>query len=112
MTEAVLDVSHRGRDAGELIAKREYFIAQQQQVTIPAKHRSLLGDLYVILTGWEGSGESATLVVYVNPLINWLWIGGFVFILGTVIAVWPTPQERRKRAPAGVSASEGAVPAG
>ena len=109
VTEAVLGVSHRGRDAGELIAKREYFIAQQQQVTIPAKHRSLLGDLYVILAGWEGSGESATLVVYVNPLVNWLWIGGFVFILGTVIAVWPTPQERRKRVAAGVGAPDGAV---
>ncbi len=112
VTEAVLGVSHNGRDGGELIAKREYFIAQQQQVTIPAKHRTLLGDLYVILAGWERSGESATLVVYVNPLINWLWIGGLLFIFGTVIAVWPMPQERRRRVAAGVGAPDGAVPAG
>lgn len=112
VTEAVLGVMHNGRDSGELIAKREYFIAQQQPVTIPAKHRTLLGDLYVILAGWEGSGESATFVVYVNPLVNWLWIGGFIFILGTIVAVWPTPQERRERADASVSAPRGAVPVG
>jgi len=24
-----------------------------------------------------------------NPLVNWVWIGGLVFILGTLVAAWP-----------------------
>jgi cytochrome c-type biogenesis protein CcmF len=31
--------------------------------------------------------------VYFNPLINWLWLGGFVFIFGTLIAAWPEKEK-------------------
>jgi cytochrome c-type biogenesis protein CcmF len=31
--------------------------------------------------------------VYHNPLVNWLWLGGFVFILGTLVAAWPDQDE-------------------
>ena len=35
------------------------------------------------------TSEGATFKVYHNPLVNWLWLGGLVFILGTLIAAWP-----------------------
>jgi cytochrome c-type biogenesis protein CcmF len=47
-------------------------------------------DLYVLLVDWQPvSTEGATFKVYHNPLVNWLWLGGFVFILGTLVAAWP-----------------------
>ena len=64
-------------------------------MTIPDKRSTLADDLYVILAGWEGTGQTATFKAYINPLVNWLWIGGFVFILGTIVAAWPTEQERQ-----------------
>jgi cytochrome c-type biogenesis protein CcmF len=30
--------------------------------------------------------------VFVNPLVFWMWMGGLVVVLGTIIAIWP---ERR-----------------
>jgi cytochrome c-type biogenesis protein CcmF len=51
-------------------------------------------DFYVLLVGWDDSGTSATFKVYVNPLINWVWVGGIVMILGTVIATWNNPARR------------------
>jgi cytochrome c-type biogenesis protein CcmF len=27
--------------------------------------------------------------VYLNPLINWLWAGSVLLILGTLVAAWP-----------------------
>ena len=33
--------------------------------------------------------------VLVNPLVNWIWIGGGVLVLGGLIAFWPD----RKRLP-------------
>jgi len=69
-------------------------------MTIPDKRSTLADDLYVILGGWEGNGETATFKAYINPLVNWLWMGGFVFIIGTLVAGWPTPQESSERAPA------------
>ncbi len=45
---------------------------------------------YVLLVDWQPiSDQSATFKVYHNPLVNWLWLGGLVFILGTLIAAWP-----------------------
>jgi len=91
ITEAQLSVTHNGQSLGELIPVREFFVVQQQPMTIPDKKIiTMLSDLYVVLGGWEGTGETATFKVYINPLVNWLWIGGIVFILGTLVAAWPT----------------------
>jgi cytochrome c-type biogenesis protein CcmF len=98
ITEAVLDINYNGQPAGQLVPVREYFIVQEQPMTIPDKHSTLRDDLYVILAGWEGSGETATFKAYINPLVNWLWIGAVVFILGFLVAAWPTPQESSQRA--------------
>jgi cytochrome c-type biogenesis protein CcmF len=111
ITEAVLSVTFNGEPAGSLIPLREFFVVQQQPMTIPDKRSTLADDLYVILAGWEGTGETASFKAYINPLVNWLWIGGFVFILGTAVAAWPTGQERRERVTSKSKIPGAAVPA-
>ncbi|MBN1994155.1 MAG: heme lyase CcmF/NrfE family subunit [Anaerolineae bacterium] len=112
ITEAILTVTHNGKPVGELGPTREFFVVQQQPMTIPDKRSTLADDLYVILAGWEGAGETATFKAYINPLINWLWIGGGVLILGTLVAAWPNPQARPQRIarpaaiPGGVAAAK------
>jgi cytochrome c-type biogenesis protein CcmF len=51
-------------------------------------------DFYVLLAGWENDGSTATFKIYVNSLINWVWIGGVIMILGTIIATWTNPAQR------------------
>ena len=47
-------------------------------------------DLYVILSGLSPLREGqATVKVMVRPLIGWIWIGGLVMVLGTLLALWP-----------------------
>jgi cytochrome c-type biogenesis protein CcmF len=111
ITEAILDVKFNGQPVGELIPTREYFVVQEQPMTIPSKHSTLTDDLYVILGGWEGNGETATFKAYINPLVNWLWIGGFVLIIGTLVAGWPTSQESSERVPAKAKIPITAAPA-
>ncbi len=94
ITEAVLDVTYNGQPAGELIPVREYFPIQDQPMTIPDKRSTLADDLYIILAGWEGGGETATFQAYINPLVNWLWIGGVFFVFGTMVAVWPEAERQ------------------
>jgi cytochrome c-type biogenesis protein CcmF len=101
-TGATLAVKHRERVIGDLRPSHDFFVPQQQPMTIPAMRYSLIEDLYVIVAGWEDGGATATFKAYVNPLVNWLWIGGFVFILGTAVAAWPDPAEDRRLALAGV----------
>ncbi|MFN2145187.1 MAG: hypothetical protein ACK2T7_07525, partial [Anaerolineales bacterium] len=45
---------------------------------------------YIILVDWQPiSTQTATFKLYHNPLVNWLWTGAFVLILGTLVAAWP-----------------------
>jgi cytochrome c-type biogenesis protein CcmF len=108
-TGGTLLVSRGGRVIGELRPTHDFFIPQQQPMTIPAMRYSLIEDLYVIVAGWEDGGATATFKAYVNPLVNWLWIGGLVFILGMAVAAWPDAAEDRRLALAG--APRRAVPA-
>ena len=51
---------------------------------------SLEDDLYILLVSWQPVAlQGATFKIYHNPLVNFLWLGGLVFILGTLVAAWP-----------------------
>lgn len=52
-------------------------------------------DVYVLLNGWQDSGANATFTIYINPLAIWLWIGGILLVIGTVICTLPNPAPRR-----------------
>ncbi len=46
-------------------------------------------DLYLVLAAWDFDKRSVTLKAYLNPLVKWIWIGGLVLMLGTIICMWP-----------------------
>ncbi|NNL86056.1 MAG: heme lyase CcmF/NrfE family subunit [Myxococcales bacterium] len=78
--------------------KRMYWL-EQQPASIPSVYSTMREDLYVILTGVEHDG-SATLKIYRNPLVNWIWLGGLTFVLGTIAILWPhAGREGRPSAP-------------
>jgi cytochrome c-type biogenesis protein CcmF len=90
VARAVVSVYDKGQYIGELHPRRDYYYESQQQMTIPGLHSTMAGDLYVLLVDWQPiSSEGATFKIYNNPLVNWLWLGGFVFIFGTLLAAWP-----------------------
>jgi hypothetical protein len=33
-----------------------------------------------------------------SPMIMWIWVGGLIVILGSLTALWPSPEARRRRA--------------
>jgi cytochrome c-type biogenesis protein CcmF len=89
-TRAVMDVYKNGIYLGQLNPRIDYYAESQQNMTIPANRSTLRDDLYVLLVDWESvSTGSATFKIYVNPLVNWLWIGALIFIVGIIFAAWP-----------------------
>ncbi|HEY2980878.1 MAG TPA: heme lyase CcmF/NrfE family subunit [Anaerolineales bacterium] len=87
---AVVSIYKHGKYLGELYPRIDYFPDAQQTMTIPAQHATLSEDLYILLLEWQpASASGATFKIYVNPLVNWLWIGSFVFLFGILIAAWP-----------------------
>jgi cytochrome c-type biogenesis protein CcmF len=107
VARAVVDVSRDGQALGELHPRRDYYYAQQQPMTIPGVRSTLADDLYVLLVDWQPiSSAGATFKIYHNPLVNWLWLGALIFIIGTLVASWPDkdPEPARARAAAPKSA--------
>jgi len=96
VTEATVGLYQGGRRVATLRPQHNFYLTTEQPSTIPALRMTLKEDFYIILAGWGDGGRTATFKLYVNPLVNWIWLGGLVFVAGTVVAVWPraTPVRR------------------
>jgi cytochrome c-type biogenesis protein CcmF len=93
--QAVLDVYRDGRKVATVRPERNLHSNASGAVTEVALRSNLKEDLYVVLASLEPDGLAAFQVL-VNRLVVWLWIGGAVLIIGTLIAAWPgRPAGRR-----------------
>mgnify|MGYP000844974987 FL=1 len=105
VTEADVDVYRDGEFLRKLTPQIEFFQRSGQPMTIPSARSTITEDFYVILVNWEPTtADAATFRIFLNPLINWIWAGGVIFILGTLIAAWPDREKApaRARKPAAV----------
>jgi cytochrome c-type biogenesis protein CcmF len=99
--EANLSISDNGRDVGTLTPRTELYTRSGQPMTIPSLRSTISEDFYVLMVNWETVlPNEATFRLYLNPLINWVWAGGLIFVVGTLIAAWPDPVEQRAAAAA------------
>ena len=87
-----------GEPLGVMAPEKRMYWLEQQPASIPSVYSTLREDLYVILAAIEADG-SATLKIYRNPLVNWIWIGGATFVLGAITILWPHPEVRRIASP-------------
>jgi cytochrome c-type biogenesis protein CcmF len=100
VTRAVLGVyDQQGTYLGEVHPRIDFYADAEQNMTIPGQRSTLEDDLYVLLIDWQpASAAGATFKIYVNPLVNWLWIGSLVFLVGILIAAWPRAEAQSAHA--------------
>ncbi|MBK8419259.1 heme lyase CcmF/NrfE family subunit [Candidatus Villigracilis saccharophilus] len=99
-TRAVVDVYENGIYLGELSPRIDYYFDSQQNMTIPGNRSTFRDDLYILLVDWQPTtAMGATFKIFVNPLVNWLWIGSMLFLIGIIFAAWPDrdPAEETSR---------------
>jgi cytochrome c-type biogenesis protein CcmF len=98
--EGTFRVFNEGYEVGLLTPVLRFHPQQDSPIGRAVFRSSPAEDVYLILSGFSALEENqATLKVLVRPLVMWIWIGGFVMALGTMIAVWPL----RKSGPRDVS---------
>jgi cytochrome c-type biogenesis protein CcmF len=96
ITQAEVDLYKNGEFVRTLTPRIELYTRTMQPMTIPSANSTIAEDFYTLLVNWEPtSADSATFRVYLNPLMNWIWAGGIVFIIGTLIAAWPESERKR-----------------
>ena len=95
---AVLGVENgNGTELNPLQPRRNVYFKNPEAPTSEVGLRmTWVEDLYVVLNGWEDEAVSATFSIYRNPLMVWLWVGGVVLVMGTLMAMWPHPAARRR----------------
>jgi cytochrome c-type biogenesis protein CcmF len=96
---AVVDVSRDGESLGTLRpGKNRYFAEQQVSNEAAIRSDRLNGeDLFLIADQIDPDG-TLFLRALVKPLVNLIWIAGFVFLGGAAIALWPDAREQRRLA--------------
>jgi cytochrome c-type biogenesis protein CcmF len=96
---AVVRVSRGGHVVGVLTPGRNWYPAEQQASSEMAIHRDWLRaeDVDLVLQRFRGDG-SIELKALVKPLVNLIWLAGFVFVLGSLVALWPDAREQRRLA--------------
>jgi len=103
MVIADVAVYEGDRYVGDIRPRRDIFFGSSAEpMTIAGQYSTLESDFYVLLTNWEG--DRVTFKVFLNPLINLVWWGGIILIMGTLVAAWPSREAAPVEALAPVAA--------
>ena len=116
---ALFRVEKDGEPMEPLTTEKRGYLQQDQPTTEVGIRSSFREDLYIILSDVENiqgavnnlpTAQTATFTVLINPLVNWIWIGGMIVALGGLIGLWPSAAIAPARA---VSPTfRGPIPAG
>jgi cytochrome c-type biogenesis protein CcmF len=76
--------------------KNDYFAEDQVSNEVAIRHDYLTGgDLFLIADQVNANG-TLDLKALQKPLVNLIWFAGFVFLGGSLIALWPDAREERR----------------
>ena len=92
-------LSYGGKRIGMVAAGKNHYNVEQFFSNAVGIHTDWLRAEDVMLIGDQFDKDgSVFLKIAVNPLIDLIWIAGLVFLLGSVVAMWPDAREQRRLA--------------
>lgn len=103
---ALMTVERNGSPVGSMSTERRFYRVNRQMVTEVGIRSTPAEDLYVILADvedFEGivtndpDAQRIVVQVMVNPLVPWIWYGGVIITIGSLIALWPAAEVVRRR---------------
>jgi cytochrome c-type biogenesis protein CcmF len=83
---ALIDVYQNGQLRRTMSPERIFYKASRQASTKPDIDQSFKEDLYLVYEGQNDKGHPV-IKAHVNPMVLWIWIGAWVMILGTGLAL-------------------------
>ena len=92
---ARFDVQKNGASIGNAEPRLNHYKKMNQSIGTPTVMTGLDEDLYLSLVQVDPDAKMASLSIVVEPLVWWLWFGGGVMLLGSVVAGWPSARRRK-----------------
>jgi cytochrome c-type biogenesis protein CcmF len=92
-SEATISLFEDGVLVARMFPERRFYPASEQSTSEVSFRSNLREDLYINFAGTverlDGTGLLAVVQIFLNPLVMWVWIGGIVVALGTLVALLP-----------------------
>lgn len=95
-TTAVFDIFRNEKQIGHMEPEqRVYTTGREPQPTgLPAIRARMNEDVYLVFAGFTRDGKNPIIQAYINPLVNWVWLGGLMLVFGTLVALVPSKVRR------------------
>ncbi len=98
IVEAELEIARDSEKPFRLLPAQHLHRLQDQWTTEVAIRSTWGGDFYTILHNGQGADE-VRLTLVENPLMRWMWFGGWVIVAGAGIRLWPSRRRVNPRPP-------------
>jgi cytochrome c-type biogenesis protein CcmF len=95
--KAQIRIEDGGRGLGTYAPAVSMFPGAMSGIGTPSVKTGPLRDIYLTLVSAPTDRDRVTIGIAVNPMVVWIWIGGALLGIGTVIAL--LPKSRRVVAP-------------
>jgi cytochrome c-type biogenesis protein CcmF len=94
VSAATVEVSKDGKPAGLMTSEKRQHVDSFKRPTFEPStevgiRSGLQEDLYIVFAGAVDGTEEAVYRLTINPLVWWVWFGGFVLVLGGIVTMWP-----------------------
>jgi cytochrome c-type biogenesis protein CcmF len=94
VSSATVQVTRDGRAAGLMTSEKRQHVDSFKRPTFEPStevgiRSSLQEDVYIVFAGSVNGTEEAVYRFNINPLVWWVWFGGFVLAFGGIITMWP-----------------------
>jgi len=87
--ETRAELTLAGPQSGAIATALRDYPNSSTAIATPVVRTALGEDLYVTLLGYDPTARTATIRVFINPLVMWIWTGGAIVALGALFAIWP-----------------------
>ena len=94
VSAATVDVTKDGRPMGLMTSEKRQHVDSFKRPTFEPStevgiRSNLQEDVYIVFAGSVEGTEEAVYRFNINPLVWWVWFGGFVLALGGILTMWP-----------------------
>ena len=94
VSAATVEVSKDGKSLGLMKSEKRQHVDSFKRPTFEPStevgiRSGLQEDVYIVYAGSVNGTEEAVYRFNINPLVWWVWFGGFVLALGGILTMWP-----------------------
>jgi cytochrome c-type biogenesis protein CcmF len=94
---AVVDEEQNNKHVATLKpGKNDYLAEEQVNNEVAIRHDWLTGANSYLIADQVNANGTVDLKVLQKPLVDLIWLAGFVFVAGSLIALWPDAREERR----------------